>query len=158
HGPGSPPSSPEQKAGTEAAGAGSQAAKQASAGAASPAPVTTAGNNSGDNYKIGIEDFTKVELRVGQVKTAEKVKGADKLLRLEVDIGAEVRQIVAGIAEAYAPETLIGRKVVIVANLAPRKLRGIESNGMIVAASLGEQGKPVLAGFLEDVPVGARLK
>ena len=107
--------------------------------------------------KIGIEDFAKVELRVGLVKVAEKVKNADKLLRLEVDIGSEVRQIVAGIAEAYAPQTLIGRKVVIVANLAPRKLRGLESNGMIVAASL-EGGQPVLAGFLEDVPVGARLK
>jgi len=107
--------------------------------------------------KITIDDFAKIELRVGQVKVAEKVKGADKLLRLEVDIGSEVRQLVAGIAEAYAPETLIGRKVVIVANLAPRKLRGLESNGMIVAASI-EGGKPVLASFLEDVPVGARLK
>ena len=107
--------------------------------------------------KISIEDFAKVELRVGLVKVAEKVKNADKLLRLEVDIGSEVRQIVAGIAEAYAPETLVGRKVVIVANLAPRKLRGLESNGMIVAASL-EGGQPVLAGFLEDVPVGAKLK
>ena len=75
-----------------------------------------------------------------------------------IDLGTEVRQVVAGIAEAYAPETLIGRKVVIVANLQPRKLRGIESNGMIVAASVGEQGLPVLASFLEDVPVGARLK
>ncbi len=107
--------------------------------------------------KIGIEDFAKVELRVGQVKVAEKVKGADKLLRLEVDLGTEVRQVIAGIAEAYAPETLIGRKVVIVVNLAPRKLRGLESNGMIVAAS-PEGGKPVLASFLEDVPVGTRLK
>jgi methionyl-tRNA synthetase len=107
--------------------------------------------------KITIDDFVKVELRVGVVKVAEKVKNADKLLRLEVDIGSEVRQIVAGIAEAYAPEMLVGRKVVIVANLAPRKLRGLESNGMIVAASL-EGGQPVLAGFLEDVPVGARLK
>jgi len=108
--------------------------------------------------KISIEDFAKVEMRVGQVKTAEKVKGADKLLRLEVDIGTEVRQVVAGLAEAYAPENLVGRKVVIVANLAPRKLRGLESNGMIVAASAGEKGSPVLASFLEDVPVGARLK
>jgi methionyl-tRNA synthetase len=107
--------------------------------------------------KISIDDFAKVELRVAQVKTAERVKGADKLLRLEVDLGTEVRQLVAGIAEAYAPETLIGRKVVIVANLAPRKLRGLESNGMIVAAS-PEGGKPVLASFLEDVPVGTRLK
>ena len=107
--------------------------------------------------KISIDDFAKVELRVAQVKTAERVKGADKLLRLEVDLGTEVRQLVAGIAEAYEPEALIGRKVVIVANLAPRKLRGLESNGMIVAAS-PEGGKPVLASFLEDVPVGTRLK
>ncbi|MGA2234011.1 MAG: methionine--tRNA ligase [Terriglobales bacterium] len=107
--------------------------------------------------KISIDDFAKVELRVAQVKTAERVKGADKLLRLEVDLGTEVRQLVAGIAEAYEPETLIGRKVVIVANLAPRKLRGLESNGMIVAAA-PEGGKPVLASFLEDVPVGTRLK
>ena len=107
--------------------------------------------------KISIDDFAKIELRVGQVKAAEKVKGADKLLRLEVDLGTEVRQVVAGIAESYAPELLIGRKVVIVANLAPRKLRGLESNGMIVAAS-PEGGKAVLAGFLEDVPVGTRLK
>ena len=124
------------------------AAPQAASPAAAPA--------TSDN-KITIDDFAKIELRVAQIKVAEKVKGADKLLRLEVDLGTEVRQIVAGIAEAYAPETLIGRKVVIVANLAPRKLRGLESNGMIVAASL-EDGKPVLAAFLEDVPVGARLK
>jgi methionyl-tRNA synthetase len=107
--------------------------------------------------KIGIEDFTKVEMRVGQVKTAERVAGADKLLQLQVDIGDEVRQIVAGIAQVYKPEDLVGRKVVVVANLLPRKLRGVESNGMIMAASLPD-GSPVLAGFLEDVPVGARLK
>jgi methionyl-tRNA synthetase len=109
------------------------------------------------NEKISIDDFAKIELRVGLVKVAERVPKADKLLRMEIDIGTEVRQVLAGIAEAYAPETLVGRKVVIVANLAPRKLRGLESNGMIVAASL-EGGKPVLAGFLEDVPVGAGLK
>jgi methionyl-tRNA synthetase len=128
---------------------------QASQGSA-PLNKPPAGTTPSDG-KITIDDFAKVELRVAQVKVAEKVKGADKLLRLEVDLGTEVRQIVAGIAEAYAPETLIGRKVVIVANLAPRKLRGLESNGMIVAASL-EGGKPVLAAFLEEVPVGARLK
>jgi methionyl-tRNA synthetase len=86
------------------------------------------------------------------------VKGADKLLHLKVDIGeAEPRTIVAGIAKAYKPDEIIGRKVVIVANLQPRKLRGLTSEGMIVAASL-EGGAPVLAGFHEDVPVGARLK
>jgi methionyl-tRNA synthetase len=120
------------------------------AASAKPAPLVPDG-------KISIDDFAKVELRVAQVKTAERVKGADKLLRLEVDLGTEVRQLVAGIAEAYEPEALVGRKVVIVANLAPRKLRGLESNGMIVAAS-PEGGKPVLASFLEDVPVGTRLK
>jgi methionyl-tRNA synthetase len=107
--------------------------------------------------KIAIEDFAKVEMRVGQVKTAERVPKADKLLQLQVDIGDEVRQIVAGLALAYKPEDLVGRKVVVVTNLQPRKLRGVESNGMIVAASLPD-GSPVLAGFLEDVPVGARLK
>jgi methionyl-tRNA synthetase len=119
-------------------------------------PVATA-TASVDGGKITIDDFAKIELRVGVVKVAERVPKADKLLRLEIDIGTEVRQVLAGIAEAYSPETLVGRKVVIVANLAPRKLRGMESNGMIVAASL-EGGKPVLASFLEDVPVGARLK
>ncbi len=111
-----------------------------------------------DQPKIGIEDFSKVELRVAVIRVAERVPKADRLLRLEVDLGYEQRQIVAGIAEAYTPESLIGRKVVIVANLAPRKLRGLESNGMIVAASIGEKGTPVLAGFLEDVEIGARLK
>jgi methionyl-tRNA synthetase len=108
--------------------------------------------------KIGIDDFGKVDMRVGLVLSAEPVKGADKLLHLKVDIAEpEPRTILAGIALAYKPEELVGRKVVIVANLAPRKMRGIESNGMIVAASL-EGGKPVLAAFLEDVPIGARLK
>jgi methionyl-tRNA synthetase len=108
--------------------------------------------------QITIDDFVKIDLRVGTVLTAEKVEKADKLLRMTVDIGVEVRQIVAGIAKAYDPATLVGRKVVIVANLAPRKLRGIESQGMIVAASLGEHGTPALAAFLESVPNGARLK
>ena len=131
-----------------------QDGRRSAPAASAPAPKPAATVPDG---KISIEDFAKVELRVGQVKVAERVKGADKLLRLEVDLGTEVRQVVAGIAEAYAPETLIGRKVVIVVNLAPRKLRGLESNGMIVAAS-PEGGKPVLASFLEDVPVGTRLK
>src|SRR5579864_2677865 len=117
--------------------------------AAAPAVVASA--------KIGIEDFAKVEMQVGQVKSAERVVGADRLLQLQVDIGDEVRQIVAGLAQAYKAEELVGRKVVVVTNLQPRKLRGVESNGMIVAASTPD-GAPVLAGFLEDVPVGAKLK
>lgn len=119
---------------------------------AAPAAVSVA------NAKIGIEDFAKVEMRVGVVKSAEKVVGADKLLKVMVDIGDEVRQIVAGIALAYTPEELVGRKVAIVTNLAPRKLRGVESNGMILAASAGPEGKPVLSTFTEDVPAGAKIK
>ncbi len=108
--------------------------------------------------EISIDDFVKVDIRVGLVLSAEPVPKADKLLHLKVDIGeAEPREIVAGIALAYKPEQLVGRKICVVANLAPRKLRGLTSNGMLLAASL-EGGSPVLAGFLEDVPVGARLK
>jgi methionyl-tRNA synthetase len=125
--------------------------------AASPAAAEAAAVPATAPAKIGIDDFAKVEMRVGQVKSAERVPGADRLLQLQVDIGDEVRQIVAGIAQAYKPEDLVGRKVVVVANLQPRKLRGVESNGMIMAASLPD-GSPVLAGFLEEVPVGARLK
>jgi methionyl-tRNA synthetase len=106
---------------------------------------------------ITIDDFIKVDLRVAQILVAERVPKADKLLRLEVDLGYEKRQILAGIAQYYEPEKLIGRKIVIVANLAPRKMRGLESNGMLLAASLPD-GAPVLAGFLEEAPLGARLK
>jgi len=106
---------------------------------------------------INIDDFAKVELRVAQILVAERIPKADKLLRLEVDLGYEKRQILAGIAQFYEPEKLIGRKIVIVANLAPRKMRGLESNGMLLAASLPD-GAPVLAGFLEECPLGARLK
>jgi methionyl-tRNA synthetase len=137
-------------------------ATPASAPAAAPTPNAPAAAGAapaaGPAEKIGIDDFLKVEMRVGQVKTAERITGADKLLKLTVDIGSEVRQICAGIAQYYEPESLIGRKVVVVVNLAPRKMRGVESNGMIVAASVGPDGRPVLAGFPEDVEVGARLK
>ena len=107
---------------------------------------------------ISIEDFAKVDMRVGEVKAAERVPGASKLLKLMVDIGTEVRQLVAGLAEYYQPENLIGMKVVVVTNLQPRKLRGVESNGMIVAALAGEPGRPVLVTFKEDVANGARLR
>ena len=106
--------------------------------------------------RIGIEDFAKVQLRVGQILEAEKIEGSRKLLKLKVDIGSEVRQLVAGIAEAYECESLLNRKVVVVANLKPVRLMGIESNGMIVAASV--DGRPVLATFNEEVPNGALLK
>jgi methionyl-tRNA synthetase len=107
---------------------------------------------------ISIGDFAKVEMRVGEVKAAEHVPGASKLLKLMVDIGTEVRQVVAGLAEYYRPENLVGMKVVVVTNLQPRRLRGVESNGMIIAASVGDHGRPVLVTFKEDVENGARLK
>jgi methionyl-tRNA synthetase len=120
------------------------------------APLTPAEVVAEKQY-ISIDDVIKVDLRVAQILVAERIPKADKLLRLEVDLGYEKRQILAGIAQYYEPEKLIGRKIVIVANLAPRKMRGLESNGMLLAASL-EDGAPVLAGFLEEVPLGARLK
>lgn len=108
---------------------------------------------------ITIDDFAKVELRVATVLEAERVRKADRLLRLIVDVGEpQPRQILAGIAAYYAPEAVVGRKIIVVSNLAPRKLRGLESNGMLLAASVGEEGRPVLATFTEDVPNGARLK
>jgi len=123
------------------------------AGATTPAPAAPVTGG-----KIGIEDFAKVELRVGVVKSAERIQGADRLLKILVDIGDEVRQVLAGIALAYAPEDLVGRKVVVVTNLAPRKMRGLESNGMLLAASAGADGKPVLCTFAEDIPPGAKVK
>jgi methionyl-tRNA synthetase len=127
--------------------------------AASATPAGAAAAPQAAPEKIGIEDFAKVEMRVGQIKTAERIVGADKLLKLTVDIGTEIRQICAGIAQYYEPEKLIGRKVAVVVNLAPRKLRGVESNGMIIAAAVGPDGRPVLAGFPdEDVEIGTRLK
>lgn len=113
-----------------------------------------------ENY-ITIDDFSKVELRVGEVKVCERIPNADKLLRFEIDLGEEnPRQILAGLAEYYEPEKLIGRKVVVVANLKPRKMRGLESQGMICAASLedGSGEKPAIATFIENVDIGARLK
>jgi methionyl-tRNA synthetase len=129
------------------------AEQRALVGETAPAPPAEA-----PAAKISIDDFAKVDLRVGQVLAAETVQNSTKLMHLKVDLGErEPRNIVAGIAEAYTPQDLIGRKVVVVANLQPRKLKGIESNGMIVAASV-EGGKPVLAGFHEEIPPGARLK
>ena len=127
-----------------------------------PAPPMTHATEAdavGITSFIEIDDFAKVDLRVGQVLSAERVPKADKLLLLKVDLAEDQpRQILAGIAQYYEPEKLIGRKVVIVANLKPRKLRGYESQGMVVAASYGEEGRPVIATFTEDVPNGARLK
>ncbi len=112
----------------------------------------------GEDGAITIEDFAKVEMRVAQVLSAQRVKGADKLLQLTLDAGEpEPRTVLAGIAESYAPEEIVGRKVVVVANLKPRKMRGILSNGMVVAATT-EDDKAVLVSPISDVPVGTRLR
>jgi methionyl-tRNA synthetase len=117
-----------------------------------PSTLAPAGSD-----RISIEDFMKVELRVAKVLTAEKVEKSKKLLKLTVDVGTEQRTLVAGIAEAYEPESLVGKTVVIVFNLKPAKLMGIESNGMVLAAS-PEGGKPMVVTF--DVPPdpGARVR
>jgi methionyl-tRNA synthetase len=120
--------------------------------AATPAPTT-------DTPQITIDDFAKIELRVAQITLAERIPKADKLLRLEVDLGQHgQRQILSGIAEFYTPEELIGRRIVVITNLAPRKMRGLESHGMLLAASDGDHGKPHLATCGEDIPLGSRLK
>jgi methionyl-tRNA synthetase len=106
--------------------------------------------------RISIEDFTKTGLRVAEVKAAEKVQGSKKLLKITADLGDEVRTVVAGIADAYAPEDLVGKQVVIVTNLKPAKLMGIESNGMVLAASV--DGKPVLVTLSAPVPNGTIVK
>jgi methionyl-tRNA synthetase len=122
-------------------------------------PAAAASETEGVVHYIEIGDFARVELRVGEILTAERIPKSDKLLLFTIDLGeAEPRQVLAGIAEYYEPEKMIGRKVVVVANLKPRKLRGFESQGMILAASVGEEGRPVIATFTEDVPNGARLK
>ena len=117
-------------------------------------PESAAPEKSSD--RISIEDFARVEMRVARIIHAERGAKSSKLLKLRVDLGTEQRQVVAGIGKAYDPENLIGKKVVVVTNLQPAKLMGVESNGMIVAAS--EKGRPVLATFDEDVALGTRLK
>ena len=112
-------------------------------GPGAPAPPPTAAAPAGADSRIAIDDFMKVELRVAKVLAAEAVPKSKKLVKLTIDAGSEQRTLVAGIAEAYQPEQLVGRTIVIVANLKPAKLMGIESNGMVLAAS-PEGGKPVL--------------
>jgi len=126
------------------------------ASVASQTPITAGPTDA--SPAITIDDFAKIELRVAQIIVAERIPKADKLLRLEVDLGHEKRQILSGIAEWYTPEDLIGRRIVVITNLAPRKMRGLESHGMLLAASEGEGGKPVLATFGEEIALGSRLK
>jgi len=121
---------------------------------AAPSPAPAAPTDD----RIAIEDFQKVRLRTAKILVAERVPKSNKLMRLEVDLGDERRQIVAGIAAQYEPEALVGRNVVVVANLKPAKLMGVESNGMVLAASVGEAGAPVLLDVPADVPPGSKVK
>jgi methionyl-tRNA synthetase len=123
---------------------------------AGPAPVPAAVPSPNEN-RISIDEFMKVELRVAKVIEAERVPKSTRLLKLRVDVGTEQRTIVAGIAEAYEPETLLGRTVVIVFNLKPAKLMGVESNGMVLAAS-PEGGLPMLLGFDTPPAPGTRVR
>ena len=105
---------------------------------------------------VTFDDFMKLDIRIGTVTAADKVPGADKLIRLELDMGGETRQVVAGMAPAYAPEEFIGKQVPILVNLEPRKLKGIESQGMILAADV--DGKPVMLIPDKEVPPGSVVR
>jgi len=121
-----------------------------------PAPPAAQAPAPSGSEEITIDDFLRVNLRVARVVSAERIEGADKLLKLQLDLGTERRQIVAGIAKAYAPEALVGKSIVVVANLKPAKLRGVESQGMLLAADL--DGRPIVATFEDDVRPGTRVR
>ena len=127
--------------------------------AATPAavPEAAAPGSSAAEARIGYDDFMKVDLRVAKVTAAERIPKAKKLLKLTVDVGTEVRTIVAGLALAYEPEALVGKSIAIVANLQPRAVMGIESNGMVLAGG-GDADKPELVTFAEPPPPGSRIR
>lgn len=106
---------------------------------------------------INYEEFSKIKLKIVEILSAERVEGSDKLLKLEVSLGDNKRQIIAGIGKAYEPENLIGKKIVIVANLEPRKLMGLESQGMLLAASNENEGPILLIPDTEIAP-GAEIR
>ena len=121
---------------------------------ARPAAAPTAD----DDGRISIQEFQRVRLVTGRVVEAERVPKSNKLVRLQVDLGSEKRQVVAGIANRYEPEALVGKNVVIVANLKPAKLMGVESDGMVLAATVGAAGDPSLLEVAADVPPGSIVK
>ena len=106
--------------------------------------------------QITFDEFKRMNLSVGQITKAETVEGTQKLVKLEVDIGTEKRQIVAGVAEAYPPETLIGKRIIVLANLKPARIRGVKSQGMLLAADVGD--RPIIPFFGEDVPAGTKVR
>jgi len=127
--------------------------------AATAAPTSSSQqtiSTSPSTTSITIDDFMKIQLKTATVLSAERVPNSEKLIKLQVDLGSERRQIVAGIGKKYEPETLIGRRIVVVANLQPRKLMGIESQGMVLAA--GDANVEGLMTVVEDVAPGVKVK
>jgi methionyl-tRNA synthetase len=150
--PGSPTSSP--------ASEGQQAPASAAAAptaAATPAPGAAAPASAAGGERISIDEFMKIDLRVAKVLSAEKVPNSRKLVKMTIDVGTEERTLVAGIAEAYEAEQLVGRTIVVVFNLKPAKLMGIESNGMVLAAS-PDGGKPTLLSVDGDIAPGTKVR
>ena len=105
---------------------------------------------------INFEEFQKIELKVAKIIQAERIKESEKLLKLQIDLGEEKRQIVAGLAKFYQPENLVGKEIVVVANLEPRMIFGLKSQGMLLAADVN--GKPVLLKPDEEVPPGTKIR
>jgi len=122
-----------------------------------PPSETTQAISPSDN-RIGLEEFQRVRLVTGRVVEADRVPKSNKLVRMQVDLGTERRQVVAGIGKQYTPESLVGKNVVIVANLKPATLMGVESNGMVLAATVGKAGEPSLLEVGADVPPGSLVK
>ena len=106
--------------------------------------------------RISIDRFFDVQLRVAQVLEAERIEGTDKLMKLQIDLGEEKRQLVAGVATSYEPDALIGKRIIVVANLKPAKIRGVESQGMLLAADF--EGRPIVASFDEAIPPGTQVR
>ena len=121
-----------------------------------PTPTPEATSKAAEDPRVSIDRFMDLQLRVAVVLEAERVAGTDKLMKLQLDVGPERRQIVAGIAQAYEPDELVGKRIVIVANLEPARIRGVESQGMLLAADL--DGKPIVATFDRPVPPGTRVR
>lgn len=142
---------------TEASPKGGETPKpEAPAPAAPSPPAEEAAPAAPERPRLSIEQFFELELRVAQIISAERVEKTDKLLKLQIDLGSEKRQIIAGIAQAYETEALIGKRIIVVANLEPARIRGVDSQGMLLAADL--DGRPIVATFDEDIPPGTRVR
>lgn len=126
--------------------------------AATPAPAPEAPAATDEKPIVTIDDFAKLDLRVALVLAVERVPKTEKLLKLELDLGFEKRTIVSGIAQFYEPDTLIGKRIVIIANLKPAKIRGVESRGMLLAAGGRPEGEPLgVVTLNEQIPPGTRV-